>query len=280
MVEKVKLALVLSGGSSFGISWELGYLAGLAKAGLDLEVFDLILGTSAGARVGAMVTSGHTWEELHRRYILGAGEDFRPQIDGKAVFARYAQIAQEAQSPEHWVQLQSEYGKETKTCDPQERLAEMDKRYADIGWSDKLYITAVQADSNERVIWGKDAGVSLSQALCATGSLPGLWPPTEIEGALYCDGGLYSMENADLVEAEKVFVLSTHLPVEVPHPLEQQQAFLEDKGVDVKVIVPTDALQQYGYQSMNESIMQPVYEQAFEQGKAEIETVITFLKNE
>ena len=74
--------------------------------------------------------------------------------------------------------------------------------------------------------------------------------------------------------------MSTHLPVEVPLPLEQQQAFLEDKGVAVKVIVPTDALQQYGYQSMNESIMQPVYEQAFEQGKAEIETVITFLKNE
>ena len=51
-------ALVLGGGGITGIAWEIGVLAGLAEAGVDLTGADLVVGTSAGSVVGAQLTSG------------------------------------------------------------------------------------------------------------------------------------------------------------------------------------------------------------------------------
>src|SRR5216683_8015654 len=50
-------ALVLGGGGPVGEAWESGVIAGLADKGVDLSGADLILGTSAGAIVGARVAS-------------------------------------------------------------------------------------------------------------------------------------------------------------------------------------------------------------------------------
>ena len=41
-------ALVLHGGGSAGNAWEIGVIAGLFDAGLDVTEADLIIGTSAG----------------------------------------------------------------------------------------------------------------------------------------------------------------------------------------------------------------------------------------
>jgi NTE family protein len=46
-------ALVLAGGGLTGIAWESGVLAGLAAGGVDTLQWDLVVGTSAGAFVGA-----------------------------------------------------------------------------------------------------------------------------------------------------------------------------------------------------------------------------------
>jgi hypothetical protein len=53
------LALVLGGGGAAGNAWEIGIIAGLAEAGLDMtEAADLVVGTSAGATAAAQVRSG------------------------------------------------------------------------------------------------------------------------------------------------------------------------------------------------------------------------------
>src|SRR5690349_15668315 len=62
-------ALVLGGGGVTGIAWELGLLAGLAEAGIDLTSADLVVGTSAGSVVGAQVTSGADLETLFARQL-------------------------------------------------------------------------------------------------------------------------------------------------------------------------------------------------------------------
>ena len=67
----MKRALVLGGGGAVGVAWEVGVLAGLASAGFDLtgrhapgsNTPDLILGTSAGSIVGAMLTT-HSIDRL------------------------------------------------------------------------------------------------------------------------------------------------------------------------------------------------------------------------
>ena len=48
-------ALVLGGGGSAGNAWEIGVLAGLFDAGLDVTDADLTIGTSPGATVAAQL---------------------------------------------------------------------------------------------------------------------------------------------------------------------------------------------------------------------------------
>jgi NTE family protein len=51
-------ALVLGGAGSVGNAWEIGVIAGLFEAGLDVTEADLTIGTSAGSTAAAQITSG------------------------------------------------------------------------------------------------------------------------------------------------------------------------------------------------------------------------------
>ena len=57
-------ALVLHGGGSAGNAWEIGVVAGLFDAGLDVTEADLIIGTSAGSTAAAQITSATPTELL------------------------------------------------------------------------------------------------------------------------------------------------------------------------------------------------------------------------
>src|SRR6202046_4007022 len=59
------VALVLGGGGAAGNAWEIGIIAGLAEAGLDMtEAADLVIGTSSGATAAAQLLSGMPPAEL------------------------------------------------------------------------------------------------------------------------------------------------------------------------------------------------------------------------
>ncbi len=62
-------ALVLGGGGITGAAWEIGMLAGLAEAEVDLSTADMVIGTSAGANVGSQILSGVPIEELYARQL-------------------------------------------------------------------------------------------------------------------------------------------------------------------------------------------------------------------
>ncbi|MGH8917378.1 MAG: patatin-like phospholipase family protein, partial [Actinomycetes bacterium] len=57
-------ALVLGGAGSTGNAWEIGVIAGLHEAGLDVTEADLTIGTSAGSTAAAQITSGKQPAEL------------------------------------------------------------------------------------------------------------------------------------------------------------------------------------------------------------------------
>src|SRR3954470_17626232 len=60
-----KRALVLGGAGAAGNAWELGLIAGLCAAGVDVTTADLVIGTSAGSTVAAQITSALRPAELH-----------------------------------------------------------------------------------------------------------------------------------------------------------------------------------------------------------------------
>src|SRR5579872_2673049 len=57
-------ALVLHGGGSADNAWEIGVIAGLLDAGVDVTEADLIIGTSAGSTAAAQITSASPAELL------------------------------------------------------------------------------------------------------------------------------------------------------------------------------------------------------------------------
>jgi len=77
-------------------------------------------------------------------------------------------------------------------------------------WPDRaLKITAVDADSGELTVWDRDSGVDLVSAVASSCAVPTVWPPVEIDGRHYMDGGMRSSANVDLARgAERLVVLA------------------------------------------------------------------------
>jgi NTE family protein len=79
------------------------------------------------------------------------------------------------------------------------------------GWPETaLSITAVDVETLQLSVFNAQSGVSLIDAVAASCAVPGVWPPAEIQGRLYIDGGVWKTpENAHLaVGASRVVILS------------------------------------------------------------------------
>ena len=70
-------ALVLGGGGVTGVAWEIGVLAGLAARGVELGSADLLVGTSAGAVVGALLAWGTDLAQLYEEQLEPAATGTR-----------------------------------------------------------------------------------------------------------------------------------------------------------------------------------------------------------
>ena len=65
-------ALVFGGGGGAGNAWEIGVIAGLFDAGLDVTEADLIIGTSAGSTAAAQIASATEPAELLASILAAA----------------------------------------------------------------------------------------------------------------------------------------------------------------------------------------------------------------
>ena len=72
-----------------------------------------------------------------------------------------------------------------------------------------LRITAVDTESGEFTVFTRESGVDLVSAVAASCAVPTVWPPVEIAGRTYMDGGMRSTANVDVAKgAERVVVLA------------------------------------------------------------------------
>jgi NTE family protein len=95
-------ALVLGGGGAAGNAWEIGIIAGLAEAGLDMtEAADLVIGTSSGATAAAQLLSGIPPAELFASVLVPPIRQNRerpPALPMDTVFERMRSISAAATS--------------------------------------------------------------------------------------------------------------------------------------------------------------------------------------
>ena len=240
-----RTALVLGGGGITGIAWEIGVLAGLAEAGVDLTGADLVVGTSAGSVVGAQLTSGADLETLFARQLEPPTGERAARMT-RAALARYGWAVLRSRGDDvvfrrrvGTLALAAEQAGLTPT--EQERLDVIGSRLVSRAWPDRdLRITTVDAQTAEFRVLDRTSGVPLLQAVAASCAVPGVYPPVTIDGRRYVDGGMRSAANADLAEGYDRVVVLAPIPRGIG-PLASVDAQVTGMVARVAVVSPDEA---------------------------------------
>lgn len=201
-------ALVLGGGGLTGIAWEWGVIAGLAAAGVELAAADLVIGTSAGSVVGAQLATTADPHEQFTRQLAGRGTEIAARM-GPLALTRWAWAVLRSRDAEQAGRNIGRFALAATTVPASTRREVIAARLPVHAWPHRrLLITAVDADSGERVVFDRASGVDLVDAVAASCAVPGVWPPVPINGRRYIDGGVRSPVNADLAAgADRVVIL-------------------------------------------------------------------------
>lgn len=264
MLPMVQRALVLAGGGVAGIAWELGVLLGIRDGAPDLapriEDAERIVGTSAGSAVAAQISTGTDLQQLFDRQFTAASSEIEIDFDVETMMAMFGSALAESTSPED---LRRRIGALALAADT---VPEAARRQAVAGrlpvqeWSDRsVLIPAIDAETGELVVFTRDSGVPLVDAVTASCAVPGVWPPATINGRRYIDGGTRSTANADLAgPADRVLVIVPALVDAEPvvSQLAQEVSALDPAKV---LVVGADdaALQAFGANPLSPATRKP-----------------------
>ena len=242
-------ALVLAGGGAAGNAWELGLIAGLAEAGVNLLDADLIVGTSAGSTVAAQITSRTSLADLYAAVVadvprprVSDGPEGRsgPGAAGRSYVAWSDSIIAASTDP---ADLRRRMGTAALEKDDGSQARWRDvvaARLPSHEWPDqRVIVTAVDARTGEPVVFDRDGGIDLVDAVAA--STGNGYPIGEER---YLNGGYRRSENADLATGfARVLVLSpfggrTRMPLEWRMDLASQVEDLRAGGSRVETVFP------------------------------------------
>jgi NTE family protein len=204
-------ALVLGGGGAVGVGWQTGLLTGLRGAGIDLAGAEAIVGTSAGALVGALLSSGReVTDALTSLASLGQSIDPDSLAAGDEAFLSAMRQASLATDAEQAVRAIGRAAKEAKTLAEDIYLGLFGTLDGTV-WPAGFRCTAIDTDTGESVVWNEGSGVSLLHAVASSCAVPVLFPTVTIKGRRYMDGGILSHLNAAAAPPTDVLVvLSCH----------------------------------------------------------------------
>ena len=297
------VALVLGGGGAAGNAWEIGIIAGLAEAGLDMtEAADLVIGTSSGATAAAQVRSGIPPAELLTSVLsppvqpVGQKREQPPSLPMATVFERMRAIGAAATSAADLRRAMGAFGLESDSVlgpGAGQRRAMVAARLPRAEWPDRpMIVVAVDAHTGELAAFDRDSGVDLVDAVTASTALPGLVPTVAMNGSRYIDGGVRSPDNADLASGYAHVVVLSPLGDRSGTPpegqfeglrrfpgadLASQVEALRKQGSRVEVITPdADSRAGMGTNQMDPATRIPAALAGFAQGKQEA-TRVTFL---
>jgi len=86
-----------------------------------------------------------------------------------------------------------------RTMPESERKRVISSRLHSTSWPQRdLRVTAIDAESGEFVVFKRDSGVGIVDAVAASCAVPLVYPPATIGARRFIDGGMKSVANADL----------------------------------------------------------------------------------
>jgi NTE family protein len=206
-------ALVLAGGGVAGIAWELGVLRGIADADPQLAArilaADTVVGTSAGSAVAAQITSGVPLADLYDAQLRAETSEIEVELHLEELQARFLAATAGVTTRTEALQRIGALALATETIEPAARLVAVDARLPVKDWPERdIRLPAIDAVTGETVVFTRESGVALVDAVAASCAVPGVWPPVAIAGRRYVDGGVRSSTNADFAAgAERVLVV-------------------------------------------------------------------------
>lgn len=219
----MKLGLVLGGGGLVGMAYHAGVLKALDDWGLDVSAADLLVGTSAGSILASYMATG--WQPTDFfDYAHGTHPDVQkdpedPKEQIRRVFTPLYKTPADrlrrsvgsafavASSRGYYKRLGGgEPGRNLRKVFPAGIYSteETRRRFEEdlpAEWPDrKLYVCTVDLYTGERVAFGHPAApeAKLPEAVLASTSIPGVFPPVKIGGRYYVDGGVTSATSLDL----------------------------------------------------------------------------------
>jgi NTE family protein len=224
MAHHPRIGLVLGAGGVVGHAYHAGVLDGLCDAtGWDPRDAEVIVGTSAGSVVGALLRAGFSPRDLAARstgdplspegagIVARAGMADRPaplptgptRRRGVPRMASPALLVRAALRP-FWMNRPGVMlaGALPPGGVPTELFAAGLRRLFGSDWPGRdLWLTAVRLRDGRRVVFGRDGAppAHVADAVAASCAIPSFFEPVTIGGAAYVDGGAHSPTNADLL---------------------------------------------------------------------------------
>lgn len=220
--DRPKVGLVLSGGGAKGLA-HIGVLKVIEKAGIKL---DYIGGTSMGAIIGALYASGYSAEELDSIFketnFVNLIQDNLPR-GAKSFYEkddadRYALSLPfdkfKLSFPPAYSGGQNIYNELVRLLYPVRDIHDFNKLPI------PFLCMATDVETGDQVLLNKGY---LPEALLASGALPSLFEPTEVDGKLLVDGGVAN--NYPIDEVRKMgadFIIG----VDVQHGLSDRESLM------------------------------------------------------
>jgi len=230
MTRRPRRGLVLGAGGVLGAAWTIGALDAVAEVeGFAPHEVDIVVGTSAGSVVAALIGAGLPVDDLLRHQrgrrmsrevaldwsyddSTGGSLPRRPRLAvGSPALLRRSLTRPRQVPPLAVLAALTPPGTGT--------LAEVGAMVRAVagpdGWAPRpgIWVVAMDYDSGRRVAFGRPGAPAarLDEAVTASCAIPGWYAPVLVEGRRYVDGGTLSSTSADLLAVEdldEVYVLA------------------------------------------------------------------------
>lgn len=220
----IRRGLVLGGGGVLGSAWAVGALQAIRDVhGLDPRDFDVIVGTSAGSVLGALIGAGVSIEALrdHQRgeqitegplagYLwdyetaTGGRRPTLPRLRGPGSVRLMASSLRHGLKMPATAVLSAFVPVGNGSLERVGHLIDALTPYGEWSPHPSLWIVGMDYEAGHRVVFGREdaPNVALADAVMASCAIPGWFEPVTIKGRTYIDGGAWSATSADVLAAQ------------------------------------------------------------------------------